>query len=71
MKVISLLKNIGDGVYVKIENTVGEQQTFDTAGGILKLRVSDMLHSTVHVILPESYPEVGGKQGITIIAGDD
>lgn len=71
MKVKSLLKVIGDGTYVGIEDSAGELHTFDTAGTILKLGVSDMLRRNVHVILPESYRSLGGRYGITIIVEDE
>lgn len=71
MKVKSLLKVIGDGTYVSIEDSAGELHTFDTAGTILKLGVSDMLHRDVHVVLPEPFASLGGRYGITIVAEDE
>lgn len=71
MKVKSLLKVIGDGTYVAIiEDSTGEIRTFDTAGTILRLGVSDMLRRDVHVVLPEPYDSLGGRYGITIVVED-
>lgn len=71
MKVKSLLKVIGDGTYVAIEDSTGKLHTFDTAGYILKLGVSAMLSRNVHVILPEPYASLNGRYGITIVVEDE